>query len=56
VRRYSAVLDLEGQGRLALRELISHLVPADEAPSAFKMLDVDPQSALQVVLDYRQRA
>jgi 2-desacetyl-2-hydroxyethyl bacteriochlorophyllide A dehydrogenase len=56
VRMSTAVLDLEGQGRLALRELISHLVPADEAPSAFKMLDVDPQSALQVVLDYRQRA
>ena len=52
LRMSETVLALEHQGRLKLRELISHVVPADDAPSAFEMLDSAPQDALQVVLDY----
>jgi len=52
LRMSTTVLDLAVQGRLRLEELITHTVPADEAPQAFRMLDQDPDSALQVVLDY----
>ncbi len=48
-----ATLELEYTGRLALAELITHLVPAAQAPEMFTMLDTQPESALQVVLDYR---
>ena len=54
VRMSGTVLTLERQGRLALRKLVSHVVAAVEAPTAFEMLDTNPQSALQVVLDYRE--
>ena len=53
LRMSKAVLDLEHEGRLALAELITHLVPAAQAPETFTMLDTQPESALQVVLDYR---
>jgi 2-desacetyl-2-hydroxyethyl bacteriochlorophyllide A dehydrogenase len=56
LRMSGAVLTLERQGRIALRDLISHVLPAEDAPSAFEMLDNDPAAALQVVLDYRPSA
>jgi threonine dehydrogenase-like Zn-dependent dehydrogenase len=52
LRMSDTVLSLQAEGRLMLRELITHVVPADEAPWAFEMLDAAPQDALQVVLDY----
>ena len=52
LRMSGTVLSLGREGRLELQELVSHVVPADEAPSAFQMLDTSPQDALQVVLDY----
>ena len=52
LRMSDTVLTLERAGRLALTELITHVVPAAEAPAAFAMLDGSPQDALQVVLDY----
>jgi 2-desacetyl-2-hydroxyethyl bacteriochlorophyllide A dehydrogenase len=52
LRMSTTVLELERQGRLALTELVTHVVDADEAPSAFAMLASTPQDALQVVLDY----
>ena len=33
--------------------LITHTLPAEDAPAAFEMLDTSPEAALQVVLDYR---
>jgi 2-desacetyl-2-hydroxyethyl bacteriochlorophyllide A dehydrogenase len=52
LRMSTTILELERQGRLALTELVTHLVDAEEAPSAFTMLDTAPEEALQVVLDY----
>jgi threonine dehydrogenase-like Zn-dependent dehydrogenase len=52
LRMSTTVLQLELQGRLALTDLVSHVVEAEAAPSAFLMLDASPQDALQVVLDY----
>ena len=53
LRMSKTVLSLELEGRLALRDLVTHVVPAEDAPSAFEMLDTAPEDALQVVLDYR---
>ncbi|WP_210479338.1 zinc-binding alcohol dehydrogenase [Naasia sp. SYSU D00948] len=53
LRMSKTALELESAGSLRLRELISHVVPAAEAPDAFRMLDEHPGNALQVVLDYR---
>jgi 2-desacetyl-2-hydroxyethyl bacteriochlorophyllide A dehydrogenase len=52
LRMSETVLALERQGRLALQELVTHVLPADDAPAAFQMLDTAPQDAMQVVLDY----
>jgi len=56
LRMSQTVLSLEAEGVLLLRELVTHVVPADEAPSAFEMLDTATEDALQVVLDYRPSA
>ncbi len=53
LRMSRTVLSLEREGRLRLSELVTHVVPAEDAPAAFEMLDAAPQDALQVVLDYR---
>ncbi|GAA4424776.1 zinc-binding alcohol dehydrogenase [Georgenia halophila] len=55
LRMSRTVLDLARRGSIDLVGLISHTVPADEAPAAFEMLDAD-QDVLQVVLDYRAEA
>lgn len=52
LRMSNMVITLERQGQLRLAELITHVVAAEEAPSAFAMLDTAPEEALQVVLDY----
>ncbi len=52
LRMSGTVLSLERDGRLTLRELVTHVVPAEEAPAAFAMLDNTPDDTLQVVLDY----
>jgi 2-desacetyl-2-hydroxyethyl bacteriochlorophyllide A dehydrogenase len=52
LRMSRTVLELERDGRLPLRDLITHVMPADDAPAAFEMLDNAPDQALQVVLDY----
>ena len=52
LRMSDTVLRLASEGRLQLRELVTHVVAAEEAPAAFAMLDTSPEAALQVVLDY----
>jgi threonine dehydrogenase-like Zn-dependent dehydrogenase len=52
LRMSTTVLGLERDGRLPLRDLITDIVPAEEAPAAFEMLDTTSEKALQVVLDY----
>ena len=41
------------QGKLQLRPLITHVVPATEAPGLFRLLDEQPSEVLQAVLDFR---
>ncbi|HYI33667.1 MAG TPA: oxidoreductase, partial [Glaciibacter sp.] len=52
LRMSTTALELERDGQLKLSDLITHTVPAEEAPAAFEMLDATPEAALQVVLDY----
>jgi len=52
LRMSRTILELEREGRLRLTDLITHTVPAEEAPAAFEMLDTSPGAALQVVLQY----
>lgn len=52
LRMSRTVLSLGSEGALMLTELVTHVVPAEQAPAAFELLDSAPQDALQVVLDY----
>jgi threonine dehydrogenase-like Zn-dependent dehydrogenase len=52
LRMSRTVLALERDGQLPLQELITDIVPSEQAPAAFEMLDSVPDKALQVVLDY----
>jgi threonine dehydrogenase-like Zn-dependent dehydrogenase len=45
-------VDLCARGRLELEPLVSHLVQADRAADAFRLLDEHPEEAVQVVLDF----
>ena len=36
--------------------LVSHVVPCDDVVAAYRLLDEDPGSALEMVLDFRGRA
>ena len=47
-RRTEAVLGL--LPRLRLKELVSHLIPFEEAPGAYRLVDERPDEAVQVVL------
>jgi 2-desacetyl-2-hydroxyethyl bacteriochlorophyllide A dehydrogenase len=49
-RRTEAVLGL--LLRLRLKELVSHRIPLEEAPRAYRLVDEDPGKAVQVVLTY----
>lgn len=55
LRMSNTILELEHEGRLELEALITHVVDAEDAPDAFEMLDLAPEEALQVVLDYGGR-
>jgi 2-desacetyl-2-hydroxyethyl bacteriochlorophyllide A dehydrogenase len=47
-RRTEAALDL--LPRLRLRELVSHRIPFEEAPEAYRLVDENPEETVQVVL------
>ncbi len=53
LRLVQTVMRLAAEGRLHLRPLITHIVPAAEAPALFRQLDEAPADVLQVVLDFR---
>ena len=53
LRMSTTALELANEKRLDLASLITHTLPAEDAPAAFEMLDQSPEAALQVVLDYR---
>ncbi len=48
VRRTEAVIGL--LPRLRLKEIVSHRMPFEEAPQAYRMVDKSPDEAIQVVL------
>jgi 2-desacetyl-2-hydroxyethyl bacteriochlorophyllide A dehydrogenase len=52
-RMHRTVIDLVAAGRVDVLPLVSHVVPAPLAADAYALLDADPASALQVVLDFR---
>jgi threonine dehydrogenase-like Zn-dependent dehydrogenase len=52
-RLASTAIDLAVDGRLDVTSLISHTMPVEEAGQAFRMLDENPQDALQVVLSFQ---
>ncbi|MBA2691530.1 MAG: zinc-binding dehydrogenase [Rubrobacter sp.] len=49
-RRTKAVLEL--LPKLELRELITHRIPFDDAPEAYRLLDQKPGEAVQFVFEY----
>ncbi|RPI31173.1 MAG: oxidoreductase [Chloroflexota bacterium] len=53
IRLVHTIMDLQVQGVLNLRPLITHVIPFAEAGQAFRVLDETPAEALQVVLDLR---
>jgi threonine dehydrogenase-like Zn-dependent dehydrogenase len=46
------VLALQADGRLDLEPLVSHVVAMEEAADAFRLLDEQPEEAVQVVLRF----
>jgi len=56
LRLAQTVMALAAEGRLALAPLITHTLPYHEAAEAFRILDEQPQDALQVVLDFTAAA
>src|SRR4051794_30381443 len=51
-RPQPTAVGLAGEGRLDVTSLISHTLPVTRAGEAFRMLDEQPQEALQVVLSF----
>jgi threonine dehydrogenase-like Zn-dependent dehydrogenase len=52
LRLQRTVMGLQADGRIDLRPLISHVVPAAEAAAAFRLLDERQSETVQVVLDF----
>ncbi len=48
------VMDLAAGGLLDVGALVSHVVPVGAAADAFAMLDLHPDDAVQVLLDFRE--
>jgi len=46
------VIELCAEGRLELEALVTHVLPANRAADAFRLLDERPEEAVQVVLDF----
>ncbi len=47
-------MDLAADGRLRLADLITHVLPLEQAGAAFTLLDTHPEQALQVVLSFEE--
>ena len=43
---------LAAEGRLELDALVTHVLPAERAAEAFRVLDERPDEAVQVVLEF----
>jgi 2-desacetyl-2-hydroxyethyl bacteriochlorophyllide A dehydrogenase len=51
-RLQSSFMQLAASGQLRLEELVTHVLPVDDAAKAFELLDTAPADALQVVLEF----
>lgn len=54
LRLVQAFMRLQADGVIDLKPIISHVIPFDQAGEAFRILDQEPENALQVVLDCTQ--
>jgi 2-desacetyl-2-hydroxyethyl bacteriochlorophyllide A dehydrogenase len=54
IRLIHTIMDLQAQGSLNLRPVITHVIPFKQAAQAFRILDETPEQALQLVLDFAQ--
>lgn len=52
LRLNETVMQLQAEGRLDLKRLVTHTFPADHAADAYRLLDTDPGEAVQVVLKF----
>ena len=52
-RLHRAVLELVTTGGLDVKRLVTHVVPVEQAATAYRLLDMQPAEALQVVLNFR---
>jgi threonine dehydrogenase-like Zn-dependent dehydrogenase len=52
IRLIHTIMDLQAQGILNLRPVITHVIPFKRAAQGFQILDETPEQALQVVLDF----
>lgn len=51
LRLVQTFMRLQTDGVIDLKPIISHVIPFDEAGEAYRILDQEPENALQVVLD-----
>jgi threonine dehydrogenase-like Zn-dependent dehydrogenase len=51
-RLRATVLRLQAEGRLDFQSLVSHVIPVERAADAFRLLDEEPESAVQVILEF----
>ena len=52
LRLIQSFMRLQADGLVDLKPIISHVIPFDDAGEAFRILDEEPEKALQVVLDF----
>jgi 2-desacetyl-2-hydroxyethyl bacteriochlorophyllide A dehydrogenase len=52
LRLVQTFMSLQADGVVNLKPIISHVLPFEDAGEAFRILDQEPEKALQVVLDY----
>jgi 2-desacetyl-2-hydroxyethyl bacteriochlorophyllide A dehydrogenase len=55
LRLIHTIMDLQSNGSLHLRPVITHVIPFAQAARAFQILDETPDQALQVVLDFSEQ-
>ena len=51
LRLAQTAIRLQAEGLLSLKPIITHVLPFEQAAEAFRILDQEPEQALQVVLD-----
>ena len=52
LRLVQTFMRLQTEGVIDLKSIVTHIIPAKEAEEAFRILDQEPENALQIVLDF----